>query len=68
MVLQKNQVFSTILFFTILGASSNFYDRLKYGFVVDYLDLKYFTVFNVADAMISLSVLFMAYLLIFKGD
>jgi len=36
----------------ILGASSNLFDRLRYGFVVDYLDLKYFTVFNLADAMI----------------
>ncbi|MEK7203344.1 MAG: signal peptidase II [Patescibacteria group bacterium] len=36
----------------ILGASSNLYDRIKYGFVIDYLDLKYFTVFNLSDAMI----------------
>jgi signal peptidase II len=36
----------------ILGALSNLADRLKYGFVIDYLDLKYFTVFNLADAMI----------------
>lgn len=36
----------------ILGAASNLFDRLKYGFVIDYLDLKYFTVFNLADAMI----------------
>lgn len=36
----------------ILGASGNLFDRLKYGHVVDYLDLKYFTVFNLADAMI----------------
>lgn len=40
------------LFIIILGAGSNLYDRLKYGFVIDYLDLKYFTVFNLADAMI----------------
>ncbi len=36
----------------ILGASSNLYDRIRYGFVIDYLDLKYFTVFNLSDAMI----------------
>jgi signal peptidase II len=44
------------LFLIILGASSNLYDRLKYGFVVDYLDLKYFTVFNLADIMITIGV------------
>lgn len=36
----------------ILGAAGNLFDRLKYGYVVDYLDLKYFTAFNLADVMI----------------
>lgn len=40
----------------ILAAGSNLYDRLKYGFVVDYFDLKYFTVFNLADVMITVGV------------
>jgi signal peptidase II len=50
------------LFFIILGASSNLWDRINYGYVIDYLDLRWFTVFNIADAMISLSV---TYLLVF---
>ena len=41
-----------LLTFIIFGAISNMLDRLWYGFVVDYLDLKYFTVFNIADVMI----------------
>jgi signal peptidase II len=41
------------LLLIILGASSNLFDRLKYGFVIDYFDLKYFTVFNLADMMIT---------------
>ncbi|MDO9399507.1 MAG: signal peptidase II [bacterium] len=44
------------LFLIILGASSNLYDRVRYGFVIDYLDLKYFTVFNLSDAMITVGV------------
>ncbi|MDO8592847.1 MAG: signal peptidase II [bacterium] len=36
----------------LLGAASNLFDRLKYGYVIDYLDVKYFTVFNLADMMI----------------
>ncbi len=40
------------LVFIILGAISNIVDRVKYGYVVDYLDLDYFTVFNIADCMI----------------
>lgn len=49
------------LLFMIFGAVSNLFDRLKYGFVVDYLDLQYFTVFNIADAMIVIGVAFLAY-------
>ncbi|MBU3906198.1 signal peptidase II [Patescibacteria group bacterium] len=52
---------SYLLFLIILGAASNLFDRLKYGFVIDYFDLKYFTVFNLADAMIVGSVIFLAW-------
>lgn len=41
-----------LLLIIILGAASNLYDRFKYGFVIDYFDLKYFTVFNLADVLI----------------
>lgn len=47
---------SLILTFILFGAISNMVDRLQYGFVIDYLELKYFTVFNLADVMISLGV------------
>lgn len=48
-----------IIFLTIIlfGAISNIQDRLLYGYVVDYLELKYFTVFNLADVMISMGTL-----------
>jgi signal peptidase II len=49
-------------FFVILGSSSNFFDRIKYGFVVDYLDMQLFTVFNIADAMIVFGVGFLFFL------
>lgn len=50
--LKREQTKFNILLIIILGAASNLFDRLKDGYVVDYLDLKYFTVFNLADAMI----------------
>lgn len=37
----------------LTGAISNLIDRISGGFVVDYLYLKYFTVFNLADVCIS---------------
>lgn len=42
------------LILIIFGAYSNLFDRLKFGAVVDYIYLKHFTVFNLADAMITI--------------
>jgi len=44
-----------------LGALSNFIDRIVYSFVVDYFDLIYFTVFNLADVLIFLGSIFLIY-------
>lgn len=50
---QKGEsVLSFLVLFITFGAVSNLFDRIKYGFVIDYFDLQYFTVFNVADVMI----------------
>lgn len=35
-----------------LGALSNFIDRLRFGYVIDYLNLAFWPVFNLADLMI----------------
>ena len=44
-----------LLILIFIGASSNLFDRFKYSAVIDYFDLKYFTVFNLADTMIVVS-------------
>lgn len=36
----------------LLGAISNFIDRIFFSYVIDYLDLRYFTIFNFADVLI----------------
>lgn len=45
----------TVLILTIIlfGAISNILDRLVFGYVIDYLYLRHFTVFNLADVMIT---------------
>ncbi len=52
--LAKNKEFIEVALLTnvLFGAISNLLDRLQLGYVIDYIDLKYFTVFNVADTMI----------------
>lgn len=51
-----------LLTIILFGAISNYVDRIKFGFVIDYLDLKYFTVFNIADSMIVLASVFLLFL------
>lgn len=53
--LKKLEIVSLSLVF--LGAASNLFDRIAYGYVIDYLELKYFTIFNLADCLISAGVL-----------
>ncbi len=45
------------LTFILFGAISNLLDRYLYGAVVDYFDLRYFTILNLADTMISIGVI-----------
>jgi signal peptidase II len=54
--IQEKFTVAGILLIIFSGAVSNLWDRIQYGFVIDYLDLKYFTVFNIADSMISVGV------------
>ena len=51
---KKNLILLPGFLLILSGAISNFIDRLSYGYVIDYLYLKHFTVFNIADACISL--------------
>ncbi|MFA6106180.1 MAG: signal peptidase II [Patescibacteria group bacterium] len=50
---QKTAFFILIL----VGGASNLYDRLSYGYVVDYFNLSFFAIFNLADAMVTFGVL-----------
>jgi signal peptidase II len=61
---KKDFTIAGLLILLIFGAFSNFYDRIKYDYVVDYFDLKYFTVFNIADILIVLSIIL---LIFFQG-
>lgn len=46
-----------------VGALSNLYDRIMYGYVIDYLDLRYFTIFNLADMMITAGIIWLLWLM-----
>ncbi|MGQ9683327.1 MAG: signal peptidase II [Anaerolineae bacterium] len=46
------------------GAIGNLIDRLRLGYVVDFLDFKFWPVFNVADSCIVVGVVILAFLLL----
>jgi len=54
---QKKAIDFSLYCFLFAGAVSNLYDRLKYGYVIDYIDVPWFTIFNIADILITLSII-----------
>lgn len=40
----------------IIGAISNFMDRIRYGGVIDFINIPYFTVLNLSDIYISIGI------------
>lgn len=51
---KRDNIMAILLTILITGAISNIADRLIYGYVVDYLYIKQFTIFNISDVMISI--------------
>ena len=50
------------------GAVGNLIDRLRFGFVVDFLDLRVWPVFNFADSMITIAALVLTWELLFTKN
>ena len=50
--------FWLVLSFTLIiaGAVSNLLDRIRFGYVIDYFDVPWFSVFNLADCLITVGV------------
>ena len=44
------------------GACGNLLDRLRHGYIVDFLDFRIWPVFNIADSAITIGILMVAYL------
>lgn len=48
-----NRTFDSGLILIIAGALGNLIDRLRFGYVIDFIDVRIWPVFNIADASIS---------------
>jgi signal peptidase II len=66
---KKNSVLSGIsLSLIAAGAIGNLIDRLRFGFVIDFLDLRVWPVFNLADSAITIAALLLSWELLFKKN
>jgi signal peptidase II len=63
---QRN--FKIALVLIISGAIGNLIDRISLGYVVDFLDLRIWPVFNIADTSISLGLILIVYSLLRRKD
>lgn len=64
---QKNFV-SYPIAMIIGGAIGNYIDRLHYGFVIDFLDFKFWPIFNIADTCIVTGTILLAIQLLLRKD
>jgi len=55
------------LLLILCGATGNLIDRIRLGYIVDFLDFRIWPVFNFADVMITGGVFFLLFILFKKG-
>ncbi|HUT86193.1 MAG TPA: signal peptidase II [Elusimicrobiales bacterium] len=53
--------------FILSGAAGNLFDRIFYGYVIDFLDFRIWPVFNVADSFISVGGVLLAFVFLLGG-
>ncbi|HEY3316472.1 MAG TPA: signal peptidase II [Bacillota bacterium] len=67
-LVRMGAVYAATLGLILGGTLGNLWDRLRGGLVVDFLDLRVWPVFNVADSSLVVGVLILSYLIIRAPD
>lgn len=65
---REKKLFRYTLALVLGGALGNLVDRLRFGFVVDFIDFRIWPVFNVADSAVVIGVLMLLYLIMTDGE
>ncbi|MDD5120652.1 MAG: signal peptidase II [Candidatus Omnitrophica bacterium] len=65
---KSSRIFKLSLSLVLGGAIGNLIDRLRFGFVIDFLDFRVWPVFNLADSFITIGALLLTWELLFKKD
>lgn len=65
--LPRGNLFLRVVFGLLLGgALGNLIDRIRFGYVVDFLDFRIWPVFNIADMAIVVGVCFLVWVILFR--
>ena len=57
----KNKANSLALGLILGGALGNLFDRVRFGYVIDFIDFRVWPVFNIADSAITIGTCFLAW-------
>ena len=60
----KSSILASALGLILGGAAGNLFDRIRFGYVIDFLDLRVWPVFNIADSCITIGALILVILCI----
>jgi len=62
-IYEENKRFGMQISITCAGITGNLIDRINLGYVVDFIDFRFFPIFNVADSAISIGILWLVFLM-----
>ena len=65
---KNSTIFKLSLSLILGGAIGNLIDRLRFGFVIDFLDLRIWPVFNLADSVITIAAILLTWELLFRKN
>ena len=64
-MMRRDKLTYYIILTTLAGALGNLYDRLVFGYVRDFIDVRFFAVFNIADIFIVVGMIALVVRLVF---
>jgi len=63
-----SRLIKTGMAFVLAGAIGNLIDRIQWGYVLDFFEIRGFPIFNVADSCITVGAAFIILAILFGGD
>lgn len=64
----ENRLIRTGMAFVLAGALGNLVDRIQWGYVLDFFEIRGFPIFNVADACITVGAVFIILAILLGGE